>query len=227
MKKLILTAASAALAMGSAFAVNYSDSTTDVVGTFAGFSHLNIASMDVTNDLSSITFKFNLVGNIQSTDWGKYCVFIDRASGGTTNSNGWARPIGMAAGAESWLGSWVNSGGGFEAYNFGGSWGLAGATYLSTPGMTQSISANSVSLKLNLATIGLTPGMTICFDGITTAGGGGDGAVDSLSNSGPQIGNWPDYSQVGCQTYKLVPEPASYAVMALGLAGILLRRKKG
>lgn len=225
MKKVALLVAATSLT-ASAFAVTYTDSTSDIVGTFAGFDHLNIASMDVTNDATSISFTFNLVGSIQTTSWGKYCVFVDTASGGDTAGNGWGRPVGMAAGAERWLGSWVDGGGGFENRGYSGSWNLLGATYNSTPGMSQTISANSVTLKLNLSDLGASIGQTICFDGITTAGGGNDGAVDSLSNANPNIANWSDYSQVGCKTYTIVPEPATMAGLALGVAFLIRRKKK-
>ncbi|MBX7134088.1 MAG: PEP-CTERM sorting domain-containing protein [Fimbriimonadaceae bacterium] len=224
MKKILVLAALAAVV--SANATVYTDSTGDVIVPGSPFPHLDIASMEITNTLSSITFKFNLVGDPVATDWGKYMVIIDSVSGGDTVSNGWVRPISMASGADSWLGSWVDGGNGFEnrAWN-GSSWFLAGATYNSTPGMSITKDSSSVSLSLNLSDLGLSVGNTFQFDAFSSGGGSGDGAVDSLGNPNPQITNWGDHSEARNQRYTVVPEPASMTALALGGLALIRRRR--
>ena len=147
-------------------------------------------------------------------------------AGGDTAGNGWARPISMASGADSWLGSWVDSGNGFENRSWNGSsWFLAGATYNSTPGMSISKDSSSVTLNIALSDLGLAVGNTFQFDAFTSGGGGGDGAVDSLGNPNPQIGNWGDASEARNQRYTVVPEPASMTALALGALALIRRRK--
>src|SRR5262245_28597094 len=193
----VLTASVAALALsGVAMADVYTDATGDLAATFTGFNHLDIASMNVTNDATQISFRFTLVGDVTATDWGKYCVAINSRAGGDPASNGWVRPISMPIGMDTWLGSWVDGGNGFENRQWNGSgWTLAGATYNGTPGMSITKTAGSPSdvvLTLNFADLGLNIGDTFFFDAFATAGGGGDGAVDSLANPHPSIQNWGD-----------------------------------
>ena len=224
MKKFVVLLALGAIAFAQATV--YTDSTGDVIVPGSPFPHIDIAGMEITNDASNITFKFNLVGDPVATDWGKYMVIIDSAPGGDPVGNGWGRPISMASGADSWLGSWVDSGNGLENRGWNGSsWQLNGATYMSTPGMAISKNSNSVSLMLKFADLGLSIGSTFEFDAFTSGGGGGDGAVDSLGNPNPQIANWGDHSEARSQRYTLVPEPASFAMLGLG-ALVLIRRRR-
>jgi len=224
MKKILVLVAFAAVV--SANATVYTDSTGDVIVPGSPFPHLDIAGMEITNTLSSITFKFNLVGDPVATDWGKYMVIIDSVAGGDTAGNGWARPISMASGADSWLGSWVDGGNGLENRSWNGaSWFLAGATYNSTPGLSISKDSSSVSLNVLLSDLGLNVGDTFQFDAFSSGGGGGDGAVDSLGNPNPQISDWGQASEARNQRYTVVPEPASMTALALGALALIRRRK--
>src|SRR5262245_54802968 len=80
----------------TAYGAVYTDATGDLHdGTggganFTGFTHLDIASVEVTNDATDLSFTFTLVGDIFATDWGKYMVGIQTAAGGgDVASNGW------------------------------------------------------------------------------------------------------------------------------------------
>lgn len=224
MKKILVLAALAAVV--SANATVYTDSTGDVIVPGSPFPHLDIAGMEITNTLTDITFKFNLAGDPVATDWGKYMVIIDSVAGGDTAGNGWGRPISMASGADSWLGSWVDSGNGLENRSWNGSnWFLAGATYNSTPGLSISKNSTSVTLNVKLSDLGLSVGNTFQFDAFTSGGGGGDGAVDSLGNPNPQIADWGNASEAHNQRYTVVPEPASMTALALGALALIRRRK--
>ncbi len=196
---------------------------------FSGFTHLDIAGMEVTNDLTNINFKFDIVGDILATDWGKYMIIMDSIPGGDPVGNGWGRPISMDSGADYWVGSWVDSGDGAETYHWdGGAWVLDNATW--SPPSDISVSDKTqftVTLTTTLSSLGLSVGDSFAFDAFSSGGGGGDGAVDSLNNASPQILDWGDQSSAAepYSMYTVIPEPASLALLALGGLAMLRRRR--
>jgi MYXO-CTERM domain-containing protein len=223
MRTAVSVAAIAALAGAASAQVVYTDAVGD---TFFG-GILDIVQVEVSNTLDDITFVITLDGDVEATDWGKYMVIIDSGAGGDTAGNGWARPIGMASGANSWLGSWVDSGNGLEAYSWNGaSWQLDGATYNATPGLSISKSGNTVTLTAPLALLGIVVGQDIEFDVFTSGGGGGDGAIDSLGNPNQQVGDWGDFSNAFPLVYTVVPAPGAIALGMLGVAGLASRRRR-
>jgi hypothetical protein len=207
-----------------ALASVYTDATNDIAANIGSFPNLDIAGVEITNDLTNINFQFTIVGDVLATDWGKYMVILDSIPGGDTAGNGWARPIGMASGADYWIGSWIDSGGGAELRRWDGSgWVLDSATYsppsaIQVPVRTQ----YTVTLTTTLASLGLAPGDVFQFDAFSSGGGGSDGAVDAVNNPNPQINWWSDYSLATPQSYTVTPEPAALALLALGL---LIRRR--
>jgi hypothetical protein len=87
-----------------------------------------------------------------------------------------------------------------------------------------------------LASLGLAVNDTFYFDAYSTGGGGGDSAVDALANPNVSITAWGQtYTSstvgsggVGLNSYQVVPEPSTYALLALsgaGLAGYIARRR--
>jgi hypothetical protein len=232
MKALPLTAALlAALTLASlpAQAATYTDTTGDgaLVGTGGGI--LDLASVDVNNTPTALTFKLNLVGSPTATDWGKYMIGIDSKSGGDPVGNGWGRPIGMSSGMDYFVGSWVDSGNGAEIRSWdGAAWLLQSATYNPNPDSLGVVKdASSVTISFNLAGLGLAPGNTILFDLYTSGGGGSDGAIDALANLTQTIGNWSDPynsgSLVAAYTLTPIPEPAIGSLLMLG--GLLFLRR--
>jgi hypothetical protein len=220
--KTITSIAGLCLLAGAASAqTTYNDATGD---TAFGPGILDIVSVEVSNTLSDITFSITVDGDVDAVDWGKYLVIIDSVAGGDTAGNGWGRPITMASGADYWLGSWVDSGNGLEAYSYdGANWNLDGATYNATPGLSISKGGNTVSLTAPLGLLGLAVDDVILFDVFSSAGGGGDGAVDSLGNPNQQIGDWGDSSEANPVAYTVVPAPG---VAALGLAGVAFAARR-
>lgn len=210
-------------------ATTFSDSTGDVAVPGNPYPHLDITSVDVTNDNTSLTFKINLNGDPVSTDWGKYMIGISTAVGGDTAGNGWGRPISMQDGMEHWIGSWVDGGNGAQLWDYTGSWSQDSATPPPNPAnLSISKDSTSVTISLDFASIGLSLNDSFSFDVYSSGGGGSDGAVDALSAPTPSISNWGDSYQtpsLNVPTYTLIPEPTS---AALGLIGslLLLRRRR-
>jgi hypothetical protein len=242
----ILLAAMLAAAVPSFGAEVYSDATGDLHdGTggganFTGFTHLDIASVEVSNNATDLTFAITLVGDIVATDWGKYMFGIDIDGNDATGdiaSNGWGRPISMNPdGMDYWIGTWVDSGNGAELRTWNGaSWQLDDATYNAPPDNEISMGKTQFTgtVSVPLANLGLGIGDMFWFDAYSSGGGGGDSAVDALSSSTPSITDWggpynsPGNS--GLSKYTVVPEPATLAMLGLGAVAIglgCLRRRK-
>ncbi len=226
MRTAVTVAALASLAGLASGQVVYTDTVGDTFTT-AGDGILDIVQVEVSNTLDDITFVITVDGDVDAVDWGKYLVIIDSAAGGDTAGNGWGRPIGMSQGANNWLGSWVDSGNGLEAYSWdGGAWQLDGATYNGTPGLSISKGGNTVTLTAPLALLGISVGQDIFFDVFSSGGGDNDGAVDSLGNPGQQIGDWGDFSEAFPLVYTVVPAPGVLALGLLGGAAIATRRRR-
>jgi hypothetical protein len=218
-------AAAAALlgTAGLASAAIFTDATGE---NFDGNAHMDIASVEVTNTLTDITFKINLNGSIANpTDWGKYLVGIDTNSGtgdtGNPVGNPWGRNIRMSAGMDAFIGSWVDGGGGAQPWTFTSSWTQNGQ-------VTPVLGTTSTTITVPLSTLNLVPGQTINFDVYSSGGNGGDSANDALGLATQTINDWqvPYDSGNNVRSYTLaVPEPAT--IGALGLAGLsLLARRR-
>lgn len=238
MKNLRIAAMIGALAaVVPAMATIYSDALNDVNApmTTYGNPNVDLASLEITNTATQISFKFTTNSpDIITPNWIKLNVIMRSGAGPydtAATGNGWGRPYNMTGGANKFIGGWVDSGGGFEARTYNGTdWSTGlGATYNSTPGMSLVIAGPSVTYTVNLATLGLAAGDTINFDAITSGGGNNDGAWDALSQGTPTISAPGDaFTVLGNLTYTVtpVPEPATMAALALGVAAMVRRRKK-
>jgi uncharacterized protein (TIGR03382 family) len=217
------------IASGNVFGTTYLDTIGEVAVPGNPFPHLDISSVQVTNTATVLSFKIVLNGDPVATDWGKYMIGFDLGAAGDTASNGWGRPISMEGGMEHWIGAWVDGGNGAELRSYSGAWALNSATYLPNPGnLAISKDASSVTISLDLVSLGLSVGNTFQFDVYSSGGGNADGAVDSLSLGTPSIADWGNTYQTATAnslSYTVIPEPAS-AVLGLAGMAVLLRRRR-
>lgn len=243
MKRAIVAAAAAGLAVSFAHADVYNDnvgSTTaggDLHDFFAsqGFNHLDIVSVTVTNDSQFLCFDIKVNANIDSTNWGKYIVGIDtgaNAGDNSTDPGSWNRNVDWGRGITDFLGTWADNGGsgmGGEWRHFDGStWSLADATYLGG-GLITGSDANHASgvqrVWVDYTAMGLAVGDTIEFD-VFSSGGGADPGVDHLSRSDAATTDWGTTSVAGdFLRYTIVPTPSTLALMGLGVLGAARRRR--
>lgn len=182
--------ASTALAQTS---VNYPDTTDETAVPGSPFPHLDITSVDVTVNATEdqITFRINLAGDPVTTNWGNYMIGIRSAGGGDTAGNGWGRPISFTPGMTRWIGSWVNTGGDGQVWTYAAStWTQTGSLDGTNGTVTPDATGSYVEITTPTAGLDLGPGETFAFDVFTSGGGGGDGAVDSLSASTSSITDW-------------------------------------
>ena len=224
--KLKTTAVLVALATASpVFGVTFNDATGE---NFDGNTHMDIFSVQVDDDGANITFKISVsAADITMPNWGKYVVGIDKNSAtGDTGSpvgNPWGRNISMADGMDAWIGSWVDSSGGFQPWTYsGGTWTQNGTGVVA-------LSGNMTTITTSLASLGLAPGQSFAFDVYTTGGGGGDSANDALANSMQTVNDWQvPYTTPagGGLRYTTVPEPSTLIAICCALIAGLGRIRR-
>ncbi len=224
MTKSKFFAVSAVLAtVAGAQAVLYVDPVGDVFVPGNPFPHMDITTVNVTNTASTITFDITLNGSPIATNWGKYNVVLRKVGASPVDNdsqtNPWGRNYALLGGASGFIGSWVDATpNNQQNWSYNGSWNLNST-------VTNTITPSGVSLTVSMADLGFAFGDMIVFDVLTTGGNGGDTAVDSLSGASP-VG-WGDHVLLeGIQYNTAVPEPATMAVLGLGAAALLRRRKK-
>lgn len=163
----------------------------------AGGGILDVQDLYAARSGSDVYIAMTINGNITTTDWGNYMFYIEtdnatnKAENG--NGNGWNRPIQPAGTGGSgfrptyWIGSWVNSGGGVQLWNWNGSaWGQAGTPAIAFVGGATS------TLEYRIPWTDLGSPNSIQVVGMSSGGGGGDTAIDSVPAGNPDPVNWGD-----------------------------------
>lgn len=229
MRKALITAGVLAMIAGAAQADVYADATDDLHSTFAGFDHLNIASVEVTNDADFIYFSMTMVGDLDATNWGKYIIGMDTGANAGDGGNPWGRNVNWGRGITNFVGSWADDGGsgaGAELHAYdGAAWSMTDATYAAGTEISGDDSMHAAGVQkiaISLASLGLSDGSVIEFDVFST-GGGADPGVDHLSVSGFSTDSWGNTSLSGqflSYTVQVVPLPGSAAFALFGLGGL-------
>jgi hypothetical protein len=207
-----------------------------------------ISSVVVNNTASTISFTINSsMPQASYIFYGIELQIVGQASSGYTGfSNPFGPAIGISSGENAVLDTY---GTGATPYAYsGGSW-VAGSTVLYTAGGTGS---TSCSMTVPLSSLGLSPGESFLFDVVSTytsySSGGPQAAYGALDSTGYPAENNGSYVPYDNNTYydsatdasstfnsgaslytiQAVPEPATGALMGLGLAGMIgqwLRRR--
>lgn len=201
-----------------------------------GFTHLDITSVEVTNDANFLYFNITVDADIDATNWGKYLVGMDtgrNAGDNSTDPGSWNRNIDWGRGVTDFIGSWADDGGsgaGAELRSWdGAAWGLTDATYAAGTDIMAS-DANHAGgvqmLSVSLASLGLSVGDVVQFD-VFSSGGGADPGVDHLSRSDFATDDWANQSMSGeFLSYTIAPIPAPGSIALLGLGGFAATRRR-
>jgi uncharacterized protein (TIGR03382 family) len=226
--KMKTAAVLAALAMGStALAqVTFNDAQNDLFDN--GLAHIDIASVTVSHTATSITFDIAARGNLNATNWGKYCIGINTGAPGADTTNGWGRNVNWnGQGINFWVGTWADGVPGGEVRQMSGlndnSNSLVAATYISTPGFSVVPSGFNQTITFDRSAIGMTGNGTFTFDVITT-GSNADPGVDHLSRADQATSGWGTTSVAGTFLSYTIPAPSSAAL--LGLAALATGRRR-
>lgn len=234
MKNVFTIAAIAALA-GTASADVYNDNSGnhlaggDLHDFFQsqGFDHLDILSVEVTNDASNLYVDILTGADLDATAWGKYALGINTGANAGDTGNGWGRNIDWGGQTIThWIATWADGGNGTE---IGGQfWSWDGGSWSETAGLSGTDDSQHAAghqiFSIALADLGVGIGDTIAFDVIST-GGGFDPGVDHLSRSDFATDQWGTTSVAGqFLNYTLVPAPASLALFGLG--GLVATRRR-
>ena len=212
MKRSLIVCAIAASVASAASADSYTDASLDLFDN--GFDNLDITGVDMSDDGVNLTIAVTTRG---FQNWTKYMMYFNTTGTGTT-SNGWGRPVNLTSNIDYYVGSWVDApSDNAQFWSWSGAWNQTGT-------LTNSVSGNTVSFTMSLASLGLSAGQTIYFD-VATSGGGNDPGVDHLSRSDAATPGWGTASTSGnFLAYTTVPTPGALAL--LGLAGLAGRRRR-
>jgi hypothetical protein len=209
---LACTAAIATAAQGTI----YTDSTFDLF--YNDYDNLDISGVNISDDGTNLSIAITTRG---FQTWTKYMIFIATTPAGTYD-NAWSRPVYLSSPTDYFVGSWVDASSNNSQLV---SWTAPVWNWGSESTFSNSVSANTVTWSLSLASLGLGAGSTFLFDVATSGGGGNDPGVDHLSRSDMATSGWGSASTSGAfLSYTTVPAPGAIAL--LGLAGLLGRRRR-
>jgi hypothetical protein len=226
---------------------------TDALNDNNGGAEVDIDTVEITNDLTNITFKITARAgsDFVTNRFGNYEIGIQKGTGagGQTVINGmfgqgnpavgnpYGNQVGISTGMNFFIGSFLAGtgfDGGGELFSFDsvGGWTKIGPTSLATQ------TANSTQFSFPLSALGLAVGDSFKFD-VWTTFGSPQSAYDALSKStnatspgfpfpNPTVTPYDAATASGSnfaqQVYTVVPEPAS--VMALALIGVVLGARR-
>ena len=173
----VFVAAAVVCLATTANAGTHSDALGDQAGT--NDSEADISSDQITSDSANLYFQINLNADISAANFGNYLVGLQTGPGGSTLLlTPWGNTIGISSGMNFWIGSWVNSGGGAQLYQWDGTnWNQVGGT------LAPSLTSGSTTIAVPISSLGLSTGDKFKFDVWSTYGApGGQSAYDALDN---------------------------------------------
>ena len=218
-KQLLILVSALNLVVLPTMADTFNDATGDFTG---GNSSLDITSVSVVNDATTLTFTINLAADPAANSWHNYYVGIVKPSasgGGVFNATGgWGKDIQMSSGGMDYvLASWNPPGSGASILAWDGA-----STWTSVNG-SAGVGASSVTIPVALSALGLSIGDTIGFD-VWTTDSGGDTVLDALSDSTSRSWNSnPFDTGANALPFTLVPEPGVCALLGLGALALIRR----
>ena len=189
----------------------------DAVGDFTGgVGALDLTSVSVNNDGTTVTFTLNLAGDPTAANWYNYYIGISEnlygGVGGNLNaSGGWGKNIQMSNGGMDYFV------GAYPAYAGSSLLTWSGSAWVTTTGTASQDSA-SVTIPVSLAALGLAPGNSFTFD-VWTSDSGSDYVLDALSDGTSRSWNSNPFdtgANALSYTVQAVPEPAS--IFGFGIA---------
>lgn len=222
-----------ALLAGIAQADTYNDAIDDLAPNFGTNPHVNISSVEVTNDADFIYISINTEGDLDAVNWGKFVVGFDtgrNAGDNSTDPGSWNRNVNWGRGITDFVGSWTDEGGsgaGAELRSFdGSSWALTDSTAIGGGDVLADDSmhaSGTQKLAISLAALGLGNGDSFDFDVFTSGSFGGDTGIDHLSRLDFATSDWGDTSFAGqflSYTINVVPLPPAAFAGLFGLAAV-------
>lgn len=204
-------------------ATNYADP--GGIGDFTGgYPELDMSSVTVNNDVSTLYITINLGGDPIDNTWYNYLVGISEnlygGVGGNLNGpGGWGNDLQMSVGGmDFFLGA-------YPYYGTSDFYTWDGAAWNWASGAAPTTTSSSVTIPVSLSALGLSPGDTITFDVWTQSSG--NNVLDALSDATSRTwNNDPFDTGANALSYTVqVPEPATCALLALGGLVAVLRRK--
>lgn len=188
---------------------------TDASGDFTGGnSDLDISSVTVNNDATTLTFTINLVGNPMNNNWYNFYVGISEnlfgGVGGNFNATGgYGKNIQMSSGGMDFVLASYPSFGGYDLKTWNGS------AWTTSPG-TATQDSTSVTIPVSLSALGLAPGNTFKFD-IWASDSGADTVLDALSDNVARSWNSSPFDTgPNALSYTVaVPEPGALALVGI------------
>jgi hypothetical protein len=224
---------------------------TDALGDNYGGPEVDISSVVINNDASSITFQINMnpAADIGVNHYGNYEIGLQMNGGvggqtaingtyGTGNpaaGNPYGNAVGISTGENFFIGNYLDSPGSYSG-------GAQLYSYSSVSGWTQ-VGASSIvevytgspssTFTFTLASLGLTAGNSFKFD-VWTTFGSPQGAYDALENpnlppgTAPYSGGTYDSATAAgslfastIYTVQATPEPGTCALLGLGALGMM------
>ena len=202
---------------------------TDPAGDIAtGNANLDITQVEITDNGADV-FLTLTVDDLDG-DWGKYMIFFDfngPDAGSPDNDNPWGRDVSGLAGIDTFVGTWLDGGGGSSMSDY-----VDGGWIPSSGDVTASLSIDwdNDTIKwtfVNAVTASVADGYSgFDFELGTTGGGWGDPAIDLIGAEGTQPGWGNGSHSVDRLRYDFTVVPAPSAIALLGLAGLASRRRR-